>query len=628
LQWAPSAGLQAHFKLEGNLTNSGSGTNTAKFQDGVAAFAPGVLGQAAEFDGKRFINAGDLADSGFFDKFSLSAWLYLTDDHGGSIVTRGLDMPEEEGYGLHLVNGRLQAHFTKRWLDDAMRVATEVTLPTGRWHHVTMSYDGSRLASGVLLYVNGKAEKTRVLLDELNQSFATKEPLRIGAGGGADVRFHGLIDEARVYSRVLSREEVEALSVAEPLSELAARPVSQRTPQQRSKLRLTFLHEHAPDAIREAYQKLLSKRSARARFVESLPTTMVMEELPTPRDTFVLKRGDYNQPGDKVELGVPAVFPPLPENAPRNRLGFAKWLVDPSNPLTARVAVNHDWQTFFGAGLVRTVEDFGAQGEQPTHPELLDWLATEFIRTSWDVKQMHKLIVMSATYRQSSHVTPGTLQRDPDNRLLARASRVRLPAEMIRDQALFVSGLLVEKAGGPSVMPYQPPGLWKELSGSDYVQDHGEKLWRRSLYTFWKRTSAPPTMMTFDAAGRESCNVRQTRTSTPLQALTLMNEVTFVEAARVLAQRTMTTGGHTPEERISFAFRLATSREPTPEELSVLLASWNDYRSHYGIDSNAAAKLVSAGEAPRNEQVSVPELASYTSVANLILNLDETITRP
>jgi hypothetical protein len=627
-QWAPSTGLQAHFKLEGSLANSGNGTNTATFQEGVAAFVPGILGQAAEFDGKRFINAGDLGDFGFFDKFSLSAWFYLADNHGGSVVTRGVDMPEDEGYGLHVVNGRLQAHFTKRWLDDAMRVATEVTLPTGCWHHVTMTYDGSRLASGVALYVNGKAEKTRVLLDELNQTFATKEPLRIGAGSGAEVRFHGLIDEVRVYDRVLSPEEAGALSVAEPLSALAALPVAQRTSQQNAKLRLAFLDEHAPDAMREANRQLLSWRSERAKLVESLPTTMVMEELPKPRDTFVLKRGEYDKRGDKVEPGVPAVFPSLPSTTPPNRLAFAKWLVHPSNPLTARVAVNHYWQTFFGAGLVRTVEDFGAQGEPPTHPELLDWLATEFIRTSWDVKQMHKLIVMSATFRQSSHVTPALLQRDPDNRLLARAPRIRLPAEMIRDQALFVSGLLVEKIGGPSVMPYQPPGLWKELSGTDYQQDHGEKLWRRSLYTFWKRTSAPPTMMTFDAAGREACNVRQTRTSTPLQALALMNEVTFVEAARVLAQRIMTTGGHTPEERIAFAFRLATARAPKPSELSVLLASWNEYRARYQTDSSSATTLVSAGEAPRNEQLAVAELAAYTAVANLILNLDETITRP
>jgi hypothetical protein len=238
--------LQAHFKLEGDLDNTGNGTNTAKFQEGVAAFAHGILGQAAEFDGKRFINAGDLGDFGFFDKFSVSAWFYLADDHGGSVLTRGVDMPEDEGYGLHVVNGRLQAHFTKRWLDDAMRVAGELTLPTGRWHHVTMTYDGSRLASGVALYVNGKAEKTRVLLDELNQTFATKEPLRIGACAGAEVRFHGLIDEVRVYDRVLSPEEAEALSVAEPLSDLAARPSHSARRSKNAKLRLAFLHDTRP----------------------------------------------------------------------------------------------------------------------------------------------------------------------------------------------------------------------------------------------------------------------------------------------------------------------------------------------------------------------------------------------
>ena len=627
-QWAPPAGLQAHFQFEGGVTNSGSATNAAKFQEGSPAFAPGLLGQAAEFDGRRFIDAGDLGNFGFFDKFSVSAWFYLADARGGSIVTRGEDLPEEEGYGLQVVNGKLQACFTKRWLDDAMRVAGETLLKTGSWHHVTLTYDGSRLASGITLYLNGQPEPTRVLLDELNQSFATKEPLRIGAGGGAEARFHGLIDEVRVYNRLLSREEAEAISAPEPLSLLAALPTSQRTPQQNAKLGLAFLHDYAPEPIREAHRRLISSRDARAKLVESFPTTMVMEELPKPRDTRVLKRGEYDKPGDKVEPGIPAVFPALLSNPPRNRLDFARWLVHPSNPLTARVAVNQHWQTFFGAGLVRTVEDFGVQGEAPTHPQLLDWLATEFIRSGWDAKRMHKLIVMSATYRQSSRLTPALLQRDPDNRLLARASRIRLPAEMIRDQALFASGLLVEKVGGPSVMPYQPPGLWKELSGADYVQDHGEKLWRRSLYTFWKRTSAPPTMMTFDAAGRETCNVRQTRTSTPLQALALMNEVTFVEAARVLAQRIMTTGGQGPEERIAFAFSLATARVPKPAELSVLVASWNEYRSRYQLDPNSAAALVSAGEAPRNEQLPVAELAAYTAVANLILNLDESITRP
>lgn len=630
-QWAPSAGLQAHFALEVDLTNSAGSanpTNVAKFQGRTAAFASGILGQAAEFDGRRWIDAGNLGDFGFFDKFSMTAWFYLADDRGGSILTRGEDVPEGEGYGLQVVAGKLQAYFTKRWLDDAMRVEGKTTLRTGCWHHVTLAYDGSRLANGITLYLNGQPEPTGVLLDELNQSFATKEPLRIAAGGGPGARFHGLIDEVRVYNRLLSGEEAGALSAVEPLPDLAARAASERTPQHEAKLRLAFLHEYAPDPLREGHHRVISARSEVGKFVESLPTTMVMEELPKPRDTYVLKRGEYDKLGEKVGPGIPAVFPVLLSSPPSNRLDFARWLVHPSNPLTARVAVNHDWQTFFGAGLVRTVEDFGAQGERPTHPELLDWLAMEFIRMGWDVKQLHKLIVMSATYRQSSRVTPALLQRDPDNRLLARAPRIRLAAEMIRDQALGISGLLVEKIGGPSVMPYQPPGLWKELSGTEYVQDHGDKLWRRSLYTFWKRTSAPPTMMTFDAAGREACNVRQTRTSTPLQALALMNEVTFVEAARVLAERIMTTGGARPEERISFAFRLATARQPKPAELALLMSSWNEYSGRYRLEANSAAALARAGEAPRNENLPAAELAAYTAVASLILNLDETITRP
>src|SRR5207253_1771585 len=231
--------------------------------------------------------------------------------------------------------------------------------------------------------------------------------------------------------------------------------------------------------------------------------------------------------------GIPASLPRLPADVPNNRLGFARWLVDPSNPLTARVAVNRYWQMYFGTGLVKTIDDFGSQGEWPTHPELLDWLATEFVRTGWNVKAMQKLIVMSATYRQASKVTPLLLSRDPENRLLARGPRLRLSAEMIRDQALAISGLLVERLGGPSVKPYQPKGLWKELGDVDYTPDHGENLYRRSLYTFWKRTVAPPSMMTFDAAARETCSVRETRTNTPLQALTLMNEITYVEAGRV-----------------------------------------------------------------------------------------------
>jgi hypothetical protein len=274
------------------------------------------------------------------------------------------------------------------------------------------------------------------------------------------------------------------------------------------------------------------------------------------------------------------------------------------------------------------VDDFGSQGEWPVHPELLDWLATEFVRSGWDIKALQKTIVTSATYRQSSKVTPELLRKDPENRLLTRGPRFRLSAEAIRDQALAVSGLLVEKLGGPSVRPYQPPGLVKELTGTDdYVQDHGPSLYRRSLYTFWKRTVAPPQMLTFDAAGRETCIVRETRTNTPLQALTLMNDVTYVEAARVLAQRVMRECGTTPADRITWMFRLATARRPQPVELKILLDGFHEHRIKYDSDLQAARKLVHVGEYPEETRLDIRELAAYTAVAGLILNLDETITK-
>ena len=313
-------------------------------------------------------------------------------------------------------------------------------------------------------------------------------------------------------------------------------PASQRSAVQAGKIEACFLEKYAPEPIAQAKQRLLELQKQKLVVIDRIPTTMVMKEMEHPRETFLLQRGAYDRPGEKVQAAVPASLPPMPASLPRNRLGLARWLVDPANPLTARVAVNRYWQMLFGMGLVKTVEDFGSQGESPVHPELLDWLATEFVRTGWDVKGILKTVVTSATYRQSSRVTPELIQKDPENRLLARGPRVRLSAEIVRDQALAISGLLVEKVGGPSVKPYQPAGLWKDLSGAeDYQPDRGDNLYRRGIYTFWKRAVAPPMMLNFDSAAREACVVRDTRTNTPLQALNLMNDVTFVEASRVLA---------------------------------------------------------------------------------------------
>lgn len=364
----------------------------------------------------------------------------------------------------------------------------------------------------------------------------------------------------------------------------------------------------------------------------TIPMTMVMADLPTPRETHVLIRGQYDKKGDKVTAGTPAALPPFPTDAPSNRLGLARWLTDPAHPLTARVAVNRYWQQYFGRGLVKTAEDFGSQGEWPSHPELLDYLAVEFAESGWNIKQFQKLIVMSSAYRQASAVSPELLKRDPENILIARGPRFRLDGEIVRDSALFAGGLLVEQVGGRSVKPYQPPGIWEPIgfNGSDtreYKRGSGADLYRRSLYTFWKRTAPPPSLMAFDAPSREACVARRSRTNTPLQALALMNDEQYVEAARMLAERMMTQGGGGPAERLAHGFRVATGRKPSDKEAGVLVNVFQRQLEHYKTQPDAAKKLLAIGDTKRNESLDAPEHAAYTMVANLILNLDETITK-
>ncbi len=361
----------------------------------------------------------------------------------------------------------------------------------------------------------------------------------------------------------------------------------------------------------------------------AIPTTLIAKELAQPRETRLLIRGEYDKPGDVVAAGVPAILPPLPPGAPTNRLGLAQWLVSPEHPLTARVIVNRYWQQFFGVGLVKTAEDFGVQGERPSHPELLDWLATEFIRSGWDVKHMQRLLATSATYRQSARVTPSLYERDPENRLLARGPRFRLEAEAIRDTALYLGGLLVEQLGGPSVKPYEPPGLWEAVSFNNsqkYVPDRGPAQYRRSLYTYWKRQSPPPNLLTFDAPTREYCVVRRPRTNTPLQALVVLNDPQFVEAARALASRMLREGGREPAERLAYGFRLVTARRPDQAELKLLQDLLEAQRTAFQADPAAARAFLEVGDF-RATDLDPVELAAWSSVANLLLNLDEALTK-
>lgn len=654
--WSVTDGLTARFSLDGDTANDAPALVAARqaveakpgqsavvappgnnpkrpastpavFHDGKPVYTTGRLGKAVSFDGGRYLDAGDIGNFGYLDKLSLAAWVFPRGTRGGTILSRMLDTAESLGYSIVLNEGRIHANLVNRWLDDAIRVETVDRLPPDQWHHVMMTYDGSREARGVHIYVDGKPWRFKILVDELNQSFESEAPLRIGSDGGADNRFHGRIDDVRIYQTCLKPAEARLVATSETISEILAIPADRRTRRQADKLRAYFLERIAPRPIRQARQRLRALQKRKEQLIGSFPTTMVMQEMPTPRTTHLLIRGRYDKPDKVVTPGVPAAFSPLPRGVPNNRLGFARWLVDRRNPLTARVVVNRYWQAFFGTGLVKTTEDFGSQGERPSHPKLLDWLASEFMRTGWNIKAIQKTIVTSAVYRQSSRLAPALLRKDPANRLLARGPRFRLTAEMLRDQALAVSGLLAERLGGPSVKPYQPADLWKDVSGKVYQQDHGANLYRRSLYTYFKRTVAPPTMTAFDAAGREMCIVRRSRTDTPLQALALMNEVSFVEAARVLAERVLTEGGSTPDERIVRVFRLATSRRPRPAELRILRAGFGRQLQHYRSNRAAAKKLIREGESKPNPRLDAGELAAYTTVAGLILNLDEVVTK-
>jgi hypothetical protein len=398
---------------------------------------------------------------------------------------------------------------------------------------------------------------------------------------------------------------------------------------QQTKVRNYFRRVNSPD-FKTTFENMDKWKEENDAIEKAIPTTMVAKDSDKLRETFMLVRGEYDKKGDKVSPGVPAILPPFPKDAPTNRLGLAKWLLDPSHPLTARVTVNRFWQQYFGVGLVKTTEDFGVQGERPSHPELLDWLATEFMRTGWDVKQLQRTIVMSATYRQSSKLTPELRGRDPENRLLARGPRFRVDAEVVRDSALFVGGLLVEKQGGRSVKPWQPGGLWEAVSFNNsqkYVPDSNDGQYRRSFYTYWKRQSPPPNLMLFDAPTREYCVVRRPRTNTPLQALALLNDPQFVESARGLAQRMLLEGGNSDESRIAYAFRLATTRKPTPAELKVLREVLKQQLAEYRRDKTAAEKLLSVGSFKAKDDLDDAELAAWTTIASMILNLDETVTK-
>jgi hypothetical protein len=515
-----------------------------------------------------------------------------------------------------------------------IRVSTVTSLPTdGHWDHLFFTYDGSGRAAGIKIYVNGAPVATKTVSDTLaRNSIRTAAPLQLGRESpdeqpARDTRYQ----DFRVYARALNADEAKRLPFEDYVSEITSKPTSQWDQDQWHAVSEFYFAnvDEQSKAIRSQLQQMdadLDKLS------EGGDVSLVAVERPSLAYADVLTRGVYTTRKERVEANTPHFLPPLPAGMPHNRLALAEWTVSPENPLTARVTVNRMWNELFGAGLVETTEDFGIMGQRPSHPQLLDWLAVEFRESGWDMKHMYKLMVMSAAYRQSPKSYPDQLARDPKNLLLAHGPRFRMDAEMLRDIALESSGLLVNKIGGPSVKPYQPENVWESVGypSSDtthYKQDHGDALYRRSLYTYWKRMAMPPDMDAFDAPTRDTACTRRQRTDTPLQALVIMNDPQWVEASRALAQRLIEQAGKQPEQRIKYLSDLVLSHDPSPQMEAVLQQSLTQMQQHYTADPAAARDLVAVGEKPRDPAIPPPELAAWTMVVSEVLNLDETLNK-
>ena len=565
------------------------------------------------------------------EPFSIALWIKADHRAERAVIyhrSRAWTDAGSRGYQLLIEDGKLSAGLIHFWPGNAIGIQAKEALPVNEWVHVTLTYDGSSQAVGLQLYVNGERAEVDIVRDKLAKEIT---------GGGATEftigqRFRdrgfidGEVDELRIYIRELTTIEVKQLHDGETLNALLAKPGQDLTEEEREQLFAHWLTHHS-DHYLQASGKLTSLRKQHNELIDQVAEVMVMKELAEPRTTHVLYRGAYDAPREEVTRGTPASLPPLAEGASRGRLGLAEWLTSPEQPLTSRVAVNRFWQMFFGQGLVTTPEDFGSQGALPTHPLLLDDLANQFIDSGWDIKALLKEIVLSATYRQSSLASKELYARDPDNELLGRGPRFRLSAEMLRDQALYVSGLLIDKQGGPPVKPYQPEGLWEEKSSAVYTRDEGEGSHRRSLYTFWKRTSPPPAMITLDAAKRDVCTVKRQTTATPLQALVLLNDVQYIEAARGLAVKAIEQAPEDRNQQLTWLFRSLTSRYPEDRELELLKQVFeeqlNDFRKH----PENAAELLKQGDHPVNTEIPQSEQAAMTVVAQMMFNYDEVVIR-
>lgn len=633
-----AVGTETRFAVDGQV-------RTASFGDAFGW----ANGQRAE---KAFTvrpkGAGDapmIPDVGDFDTkqaFTASAWVKLTRGNStGAIAARMDPTKKYRGWDFWVEGGKIGIHIINAFPEDALKVVSNTPVPLNQWAHVAVAYDGSAKASGITVYVNGQPQGTTPQFDQLKGTTKTEVAFTIGQRATGDRLLGASIEDIRLYDRKLAASEIDQLVRYSATADAIAKPTLQRSQPETDTVFGWWLVTF--DKPTRELETLIAKLQAEEASIKSRGTIahVMNERTDQQPGAFILFRGDYDKRRDPVKADTPESMPPLSKDIPRNRLGLAKWLISKDHPLTTRVTVNRFWQELFGTGFVRTSGDFGIAGELPSHPELLDWLAMEFRDPTaglccadpqpWDIKQFFRLLVTSATYRQAAITTPDKLEKDRDNRLLSRGPRFRMDAEMIRDYALSSSGLLVRKIGGPSVRPYQPEGVWEAVAmiGSntrDYRRDTGENLYRRSMYTFWKRSAPPASMEVLNAPSRETCTVRRDRTNTPLAALLTLNDVQFVEAARVLAEKTLASDT-SDDKRIDFLAKRLLARPFRDAELVIVKGTLDKLRSHYKSQPEEAKKLIAFGESKADAKLDSSELAAWTMLANQLMNLDEVLNK-
>ena len=639
---APATGLTLHAPLaEGKgdkLAVKVGGKDAEVARPKETDWRAGPFGDGQKVLGVKGGNSPVFADAaGDFDAakpYSAAAWVQVPNrGQTGAILSKMDEKDNYRGWDLWLENDRFAAHLIGQWPADAIKITTKATFNPNDWHHVAVTWDGSRKAGGLKLYVNGDPQPVDVTAQAPDAvptaTSKTKAPFVIGRRTPASpLRAVGLSD-LRLYDRALAANEVGELAAVGRVQKVLGKAADKRQPKEVDDLFNWWLS--TKDTMsKELNAELQAVRQEEVGFKARGTTAPVSNEKPTPPEAFVLKRGDYDKRGEKVSAATPLALPPMAKDLPRNRLGFAQWLLAKDHPLTSRVTVNRFWQEVFGQGLVRTSGDFGITGELPSHPLLLDWMAEDF-ESHWDVKRFFKLVVTSGTYRQAAVTTKDKLEKDPSNVWLSRGPRFRMDAEVIRDSALAVSGLLVPKLGGPSVKPYQPEGVWEAVAmiGSntrDYRQDKGENLYRRSMYTFWKRSAPPAAMEVMNAPNRETCAVRRERTNTPLQALLTLNDTQYVEAARVLAEKALTAAPG-DDQRIDFIAKRLLSRSFTTKELPIVKDSLAALAKEFAAKPDEAKKLLSVGEHKSDPKLKAEELAAWAMLCNQLMNLDEVLNK-